>query len=203
LNLVFLLKNFLQGKIMKALKIIQLMVAGALALGLNEAALARSIHLNSPSNYINFSNHRVEYVDYFSFSLKSLSDVTFSYKDSGLLSNSTLSIFSDKGALGPNPIRRDIRVGSIASITSRSGSFSDTNLAPGRYYLLVDVFLPPAARPRLNDRFRFTPATGNFVLTGYRITPVSPVPEPNVFALMLVGVGLVGFMSYRRQRYFN
>lgn len=28
------------------------------------------------------------------------------------------------------------------------------------------------------------------------------VPEPSVYLLMLAGVGLIGFLSYRRQRYF-
>jgi hypothetical protein len=56
---------------------------------------------------------------------------------------------------------------------------------------------------RLYHYDTYTPSTGRFTLTGFSATAVTPVPEPNVFALMLAGVSLVGFMSYRRQRQFN
>lgn len=188
---------------MNTYKVIQLMVAGALALGLNVVAVASSINLNVPVNYTNPPNKAKGFVDYFSFSLNSLSDVIFNYTDSGLLSNSTLSIFSDKGKTGPSPINKDTQVSSIASITSSSGSLAITSLAAGKYYLSMDAFLHKATLTENYHEERLTPSTGNFTLTGYSHTPVTPVPEPNVFALMLVGVGLVGFMYYRRQRYFN
>jgi hypothetical protein len=182
---------------MKTYKVIQLMVAGALAFGLNGVAVGGSINLNTPVNYINHSNKTKEFVDYFSFSLTSLSDVIFNYTDSGLLPNSTLSIFIDNKKTGPSPLKKDtLVVGSIASITSPSGSL-DITLASGNYYLLVDAFLP---KKGLHPN---TPSTGDFTLISYSATPVTSVPEPNVFALMLVGIGLVGFMSYRRQSYFN
>jgi hypothetical protein len=87
-----------------------------------------------------------------------------------------------------------------------------TSLAPGKYYLLVDAFLPKETvsvtyyylHHHLHHYDTYTPSNGYFTLTGYSATPVTtPVPEPNVLALMLAGIGLVGFMSYRRQSYFN
>ena len=188
------------------------MVAGALALGLNWVAVASPINLitlGTPVDYTKHSNKTKTFVDYFSFSLNSLSDVIFHYTDSGLLSNSTLSIFSDKKKTGPFPLKKDtLVVGSIASITSGSGSLDITSLAAGKYYLLVDAYLPKETvsvtyyylHHHLHHYDTSTPSIGYFTLT----TPVTtPVPEPNVFVLMLVGMGLVGFMSYRRQPYFN
>jgi hypothetical protein len=184
---------------MKTYKVIQLMVAGALALGLNGVAVASPIDLSIsiPVDYTNNSNKTKKFVDYYSFSLLSPSNVVFDYTDSGLLSSSTLSIFSDKKKTGPFPLTKDTQVGSIAFITSSPGSLDITSLAAGKYYLLVDAFLP---KKGLHPK---TPSTGDFTLISYSHTPVTPVPEPNVFALMLVGIGLVGFMSYRRQPYFN
>jgi hypothetical protein len=211
-----MLLNKLSLKIMitmktKTRRVIRLMAAVALALGLNGFAEAVSINLNTPVNFSNNSNSSKEFVDYFSFSLSSLSDVIFKFTDSGLLSKSTLSIYIDKGKTGPNPIRKDTLVSSIASITSGSGSFTDTDLAPGHYYLLLDAFLPKKTitvqdyylHHHLYHYDTYTPSTGRFTLTGFSATAVTPVPEPNVFALMLAGIGLVGFMFYRRQRQFN
>lgn len=56
-----------------------------------------------------------------------------------------------------------------------------------------------------------TPANRNVIRTGVRNggfifhsnDNVSCVPEPSEYLLMLVGVGLVGFMAYRRQRHFS
>ena len=36
-----------------------------------------------------------------------------------------------------------------------------------------------------------------------KYTEVSPVPEPSTYALMLGGLGLVGFMAYRRRKQMN
>jgi hypothetical protein len=37
----------------------------------------------------------------------------------------------------------------------------------------------------------------------YTTEAVSPVPEPSTYALMLGGLGMVGFMAYRRRKQFN
>ncbi len=38
------------------------------------------------------------------------------------------------------------------------------------------------------------------IMDNFRYTGVSPVPEPSSYALMLGGLGLVGFMAYRRKK---
>lgn len=38
------------------------------------------------------------------------------------------------------------------------------------------------------------------MIDNFRYTGVSPVPEPSTYALMLGGLGLVGFMAYRRKK---
>ena len=37
-------------------------------------------------------------------------------------------------------------------------------------------------------------------MDNFKYTEVSPVPEPSTYALMLGGLGLVGFMAYRRKK---
>ncbi len=38
------------------------------------------------------------------------------------------------------------------------------------------------------------------LISNFKYTEVSPVPEPSTYALMLGGLGLVGFMAYRRKK---
>jgi hypothetical protein len=57
----------------------------------------------------------------------------------------------------------------------------------------------------LDGYFGFTAATGpNYAdwhkVKNFTLTNVSPVPEPSTYALMLGGLGLVGFMAYRRRK---
>lgn len=180
---------------MKTFKAIQLVAAGALALGLNGTAAAGAINLNTSVNYSNSSANSKMSEDYYSFTLGSLSNVLFKYTNQGLLSTGpgTLSIYQDLGTAGPSPINKDT-LGSTASIASGTSSWSVSRLAAGNYYLLVDAWLP--GKPKGGSE-----TTGSFTLTSYTATPA--VPEPSTYALLLAGVGLVGFMSYRRQRYFS
>jgi hypothetical protein len=43
-------------------------------------------------------------------------------------------------------------------------------------------------------------AVDNVEFDNLKYTKVSPVPEPSTYALMLGGLGLVGFMAYRRRK---
>ncbi|VAW48087.1 hypothetical protein MNBD_GAMMA04-536, partial [hydrothermal vent metagenome] len=38
------------------------------------------------------------------------------------------------------------------------------------------------------------------MIDNFKYTEVSPVPEPSTYALMLGGLGMVGFMAYRRRK---
>lgn len=108
---------------MKTYKVIQLMVAGALALALNGVAVAQSLHLNA----------------------------------------------------------------------SATGSIASTGLVPG-----------PSLHTSTDGLIPSQPSFGKFGhgdLDDRKVPQCAPVPEPSVYLLMLAGVGLIGFMSYRRQRY--
>ncbi|WMJ08512.1 PEP-CTERM sorting domain-containing protein [Nitrosomonas sp. sh817] len=39
--------------------------------------------------------------------------------------------------------------------------------------------------------------------TSFLLTPISPVPEPSVYAMLLTGLGLLGLMAFRRNRLFK
>lgn len=120
---------------MKTCKAIQLVAAGALALGLNGLAMAHSIDLNSKSASVR---------------------------------------------------------GSVATIATGSA------FAPAR--------TGGTANPSMKDRARDATHHG-VIRAGYHDhgPTVHPcwgpcVPEPSAYLMMLAGVGIVGFMSYRRQR---
>lgn len=196
---------------MKTLKIIQLVIAGALPFGLNMAAEAATpINLGHLVKYTNSTHSTELFQDYYSFTLpssKTLTDVIFNYFDTGLLSQSTLSIYSDTGKKGPS--KNDKLVVDSTAYINGSTSYSE-DLTAGKYYVLVDAYLPKKTatehtirlgRNRIFQYYTYTPSKGSFEFT--KFTQTSLVPEPNVVVLMLAGIGLVGFMSYRRQQYLN
>jgi hypothetical protein len=47
----------------------------------------------------------------------------------------------------------------------------------------------------LPDSDTLHPSTGTF-----HITSVTPIPEPETYAMLLAGLGLMGFVARRRQR---
>jgi hypothetical protein len=42
--------------------------------------------------------------------------------------------------------------------------------------------------------------SGQFDIQLFAVTPVSPVPEPATYAMLLAGLGLLGFTTRRRKR---
>jgi hypothetical protein len=110
----------------------------------------------------------------FNFSLSSLSDLVASFSLSGLVGSATVSLRDGSGSV----------LGSFSASTLSSGSASFSNLAAGNYSYRVtgSGFL----------------AGGTFTST---LTPVnvSPVPEPGSLAMLLAGLGMVGFIARRRR----
>jgi hypothetical protein len=51
---------------------------------------------------------------------------------------------------------------------------------------------------QIRTRFSLTGHNDTAVITGY--AEITPVPEADTYALLLAGLGLVGFMTYRRKR---
>jgi PEP-CTERM motif len=43
----------------------------------------------------------------------------------------------------------------------------------------------------------------NDMIIGVNACPTSPVPEPKTYAMLLAGIGLIGFISYRRKNNFS
>jgi hypothetical protein len=91
----------------------------------------------------------------------------------------TGALWQDNGALGVDA--GDVFLGNI---TGSNAPNIFTNVANGKYYLNV------AGVP--------DPLDGNGTTFGMHIA-VTPVPEPETYALMLGGLALVGFTSRRRK----
>ncbi|MCF6253457.1 MAG: PEP-CTERM sorting domain-containing protein [Thiomicrorhabdus sp.] len=83
-------------------------------------------------------------------------------------------------------------VGSLSSLNdnisyatlTRGDSIPQSVIIDGEVFVLVDDGL----------------ASSTLIIDNFRYTEVSPVPEPSTYALMLGGLGLVGFMAYRRKK---
>lgn len=169
------------------------MAAGIFALGLSGVAAADVLNLGTTEYHDNTATNTQSYSDYFSFSLQEQGAVTFDYSFHKLLSASKLSIFADTGSAGPDKSDRLAKdttkpiQPSTIKLKDAPASWSFSSLAAGKYYLLVDSSVKGKTK-------------GDFTLTKFS---VSPVPEPNTYALMAAGFGLIGFMSFRRQRYFG
>lgn len=82
------------------------------------------------------------------------------------------------------------------SSTNNKGDFFglSSSLEAGISYATLSLSSAPAPSAFFLD---------DITLDNLRYTEVSPVPEPSTYALMLGGLGMVGFMAYRRRKATN
>ena len=128
--------------------------------------------------------------DTFADGLRSGGDVTANWTvlDPTAISSangSTLSELSDHSILasGTAPLNDTYTVTAATNLTGITGF---------RLEALTDPSLPFGGPGRYPDN-------GNFVLNEFQVS-VSAVPEPEVYGLMLTGVGVIGFAALRRRR---
>ncbi|MCX4189090.1 FxDxF family PEP-CTERM protein [Methylophaga sp. OBS3] len=137
--------------------------------------------INTEETAYTFANEPVDisfdsagnYTNYYSFTLTSTEDVTFNFDSFGINGNEGVLNLT---VSGPDGISRTFGNG------QGEGTITFNDLAPDTYLLQVDT--------RTMDN-------GSYTLS----SSVSPVPEPSTLALMMAGLGLVGFMSNRRRQF--
>ena len=121
--------------------------------------------------------NNVAFTDYVNFSLTSTNDASGSLT---FVNNSKFSLSLDSWVLSK------VGFGTIAADAgSTFADISYTGLSAGSYSLAI--------HGTLKKGFKGNTYGGNFV------TQLSPVPEPETYALLLAGLGAVGFVVRRRQ----
>ncbi len=154
------------------------------------------------SNFINDTNQQVGY-DYFSVTQDS-SLVTLETFDEFALGNTSAGfdpeMFLFNYDSGTNTIgsliAQDDDSGSPALIWTNA--FITTMLNTGQYVVAVSdyTFSEDEARSGLNQNDLF--GSYDLVVTG-NVSAVAAVPEPETYAMFLAGLGLLGFVSKRKQ----
>jgi hypothetical protein len=126
--------------------------------------------------YVSLGKNSGSFSDVYNFSIPSLSDVT----------GDVANLYVSHGGIDH------------LSLTLQGGpnSIFYQNLPTGRNDALIEQFLG-------YGNYSFTVA-GNAAIQGGKYffnATALPVPEPSTWAMMLGGLGLIGFMSYRRRQY--
>jgi hypothetical protein len=83
-----------------------------------------------------------------------------------------------------------------ASYLGISGSNSDGGLGGGFRFLNSEGIDPLALNSSWNSYY-----IPNMAFSANIVSPVAPVPEPETYAMLLVGLGLFGFMARRRENF--
>ena len=110
---------------------------------------------------------------------------SFTLADPGALSGNAVAInFGGYNILGLTVTLQDASFAVVGSDASPADGFTFSGLAAGSYALNVLGYA--------------TGASGGFYAGGF-IAETAPVPEPETYALMLAGLGLVGFVASRRK----
>lgn len=110
---------------------------------------------------------------------------SFSLADPGSLSGSITAVnFGTYNIAGLTVTLQDSSFAVIGSDSSPDTGFTFSGLASGNYALSVLGYA--------------TGSSGGFYAGGF-IAETAPVPEPETYALLLAGLGVVGFMASRRK----
>lgn len=110
---------------------------------------------------------------------------SFSIADPGSLSGNAVAVnFGPYNILGLTVTLQDATFAVIGSDANPSDGFSFSGLAAGSYALNVLGFA--------------TGTEGGFYAGGF-ITETAPIPEPETYAMLLAGLGMIGFMVRRRR----
>jgi len=118
--------------------------------------------------------------DTYAFSLDASSDVASSVTSLGAIGAGTYSLFS-VGLDGLVGTADDVGFG--AWTFAGAPTVSTVSLAAGNYYYSVFGLASGVAAYSINSA-----------------ATVAPVPEPETFALLAAGLGVIGFVSSRRRR---